>query len=548
MTTAKRGSGPGLWNFESASLRNLVRGWVLNNAILGGEKIANQGIVVKQTNETSKECEENAANCNRRWVLFNSSAAAENKPKLTISYYPPAPATSKVVSPGEGTTTARRLKLKAAWTEAGVNGVTFQFREGKTGPFETIPSELVHDSSGNPVSWPIHVSEAHATEPVYFDAAHATKALQEKGGKIQVRAIFDAPGGLVANGYSAPVEATVSRTVGGPKDATAEVGPGTLDLLTGNLSVARTDVSIPGYSTLEFSRSFNTREPGNSETTNVLGQGWKPAAPLEEAGGAEWRSVKEESFSETVEGETVSYAYATLTDLEGYEVSFEKEGENTWVTPPEMSGYALTKEGNKFFLADSEGNRTTFESSEAQPTEYLPVAITQTGGSTNTTKDVYEIVEGKRRLKMVIAATSGQECTESNATTQAGCRALGFTYEPVTKWGAPESYGQRLAKITYYASGMGGPWTVAEYEYEVRGKLIAEWDPRIGEASKERYTYAVGTLASVKPAGQEAWTLTYTAVDGETSEEKRLKEVKRPTLLASPTTARTTIAYEVPIS
>ncbi|MGN6662804.1 MAG: RHS repeat domain-containing protein [Solirubrobacterales bacterium] len=211
------------------------------------------------------------------------------------------------------------------------------------------------------------------------------------------------------------------------------------------------------------------------------------------------------------------------------------------MTPPEMTGYSLTKEGNKFFLADPEGNRTTFEDSEAQPTEYLPVAITQTGGSTNTTNDVYEIVEGKRRLKMVIAATSGQECTESNATTQEGCRALGFNYGTV-------SGHVRLLSIAYYAPGLGGPWTVAEYEYEERGKLIAEWDPRIGEASKERYTYAVGTLATVKPPGQEPWTLTYTAVDGETSEVKRLKEVKRPTLLASPTTARTTIAYEVPIS
>ncbi|MGN6253509.1 MAG: DNRLRE domain-containing protein, partial [Solirubrobacterales bacterium] len=261
------GSGVGWWNFESTSLRNLVRGWVLNNAVLGGEKIANQGIVVKQTNETSKECEENAANCNRRWVVFNSSAAAENKPKLTITYYPPLKESeAKMVSPIEGTTTARRLKLKASWTVAGVNGATFQYREGKTGPFETVPTEDVRDASGNAVSWPIHLSGVGQTEALYFDAAHATKALSEKGGKIQVRALFEGVEGSGANGYTNPIEATVSRNIGGPKDATAQVGPGTLDLLTGNLSVSRTDVSIPGYSTLEFSRSFNTREPGNSET------------------------------------------------------------------------------------------------------------------------------------------------------------------------------------------------------------------------------------------------------------------------------------------
>jgi RHS repeat-associated protein len=544
VTTAKRGSGAGWWEFESPSLRNLVRGWVLNNAVLGSEKIANQGIVVKQTDETSKECEENSSKCNRRYVVFNSSAASENKPKLTIYYYPPAPASSKVVSPGEGTTTARRLKLKAAWTEAGVEGVTFQFREGKTGPFETIPSELVRDAGGNAVSWPIHVSEAHSTEPVYFDAAHATTALRAQGGTIQVRALFDAPGGLSSKGYSAPVEATVSRKIGGPKDATAPVGPGTLDLLTGNLSVSSTDVSIPGYSTLEFNRSLNTRDPEAGGAGNVLGPGWKPGVPVEEAGGAEWRSVKEESFSETVEGETVPFAYAILTDLEGYEIAFEKEGENTWVTPPEMSGYSLTKEGNKFFLADPEGNRTTFESSEGQPNEYLPVAVTQTGGSNNTTKDVYEIFEGKRRLKMIIAATAGQECTESNAQTEAGCRALGFTYGVVTGGFT------RLISITYYAPGLGGPWEVAHYSYNGNGKLTAEWDPRLGESLKESYTYVESSrLATVQPPGQEPWTLKYTEnLDGEFGGVPRLKEVTRPTLLASPSTAQTTIAYEVPIS
>jgi RHS repeat-associated protein len=549
VTTAVRGAKAGWWNFESTSLRNLVRGWVLNNAPIGGEKIANQGIVVKQTNETAKECEENSSKCTTRSVVFNSSAAeAETRPKLTVTYYPPLKeAEAKMVSPIEGTTTARRLKLKASWTVAGVNGATFQYREGKTGPFETIPAEYVHDASGKAVSWPLHLSGVGQTEALYFDAAHVTKALTEKGGKIQVRALFEGVEGSGGNGYTNPIEATVSRTVGGPKDATAPVGPGTLDLLTGNLSVNRTDVSIPGYSTLEFNRSYNTREPGNSETTNVLGQGWKPGAPLEEAGGAEWRSVKEETFTEIIEGETVPFERAILTDLEGYEIAFEKEGEN-WVTPPEMSGYSLTKEGNKFFLRDSAGNQTTFENSEAKPSEYLPVAITQTGGSTNSTQQVYEIVEGKRRLKMIIAATAGAKCTESNATSEAGCRALVFTYEPASKWGAPSGYGQRLARVSYAAPGWSA-WDVAAYEYDAAGKLHAEWDPRIGEASKETYTYALGRLEEVKPPGQEPWALGYAEnLDGETLEVPRLKEVSRTTLLSSPSTAHATIAYNVPLS
>lgn len=527
VTTAERGKGAGWWEFKDKSLRWLVQRWV------DGE-LANEGVLLKLSDEKTREC------CIERQIEWSSSATS-NKPFLSVEYIPPAPSTSKVVSPGEGTTTGRRLKLKAAWQAAGVNGVTFQYREGKTGPFETIPTALVRDGSGNPLAkWPIPVSEATSTEPVYFDAAHATSTLQARGGAIQVRAVFSAVEGASANGYSAPVEATVNRKVGGPKDATAEVGPGTLDLLTGNLSVSRTDVSIPGYSTLEFSRSLNTRDPEAGGASSVLGPGWKPGVPVEEAGGAEWRSVKVEEFSETSEGETFSFAYAILTDLEGYEIAFEKEGES-WITPPEMSGYSLTKnsETNQFTLSDPSGNRTIF--GEASAHEYVPKEITHTGGSNNSTKMVYEEVEGKWRLKTIIAATSGQECNDANARTTAGCRALGFTYGVVSGF-------TRLTAITYYAQGLGGPWEVAHYSYNVSGQLTGEWDPRLGESLKESYTYKELGIATVKPPGQEPWTLEYTEVDGELGGVQRLKAVTRPTLLASPSTAQTTIAYEVPLS
>ncbi len=61
------------------------------------------------------------------------------------------------------------------------------------------------------------------------------RRLRAKGGAIQVRAIVD--GG--APGYSVPVNATVNRSIGGPKDATAPIGPGSVDLLTGNFTVRR---------------------------------------------------------------------------------------------------------------------------------------------------------------------------------------------------------------------------------------------------------------------------------------------------------------------
>ncbi len=536
VSTATRGTAAGWWQF-SEGMAALVSGWVRGS-------IANQGLIVKLADESA--C---GSSCTHGTFTFNSSTSTPeaNRPYLAVTYYRQAPATSKVVSPSEGTRTARRLKLKAAWTEAGVTGITYQFREGKSGNFQTIPAELVRDKSGKTISWPVALSGVKETEPLYFDAAHASSALRSKGGVVQVRAIFEGPTGV--EGYSAPVEATINRFLGGPKDATAGVGPGSVDLLTGNLSVGHTDVSIPGFnSALEFSRTFNSRDAGTLGETSVLGQGWKPGVPVEEAGGAEWRSVRKVVFSETIEGETYEFAYAILTDLGGAEIAFEKTGETSYATPPEMSGWQLTAEGTtKFVLNDPAGNRTTFENPEGG-TEYPPVSISQVGSSDNTTRMVYELLNGQKRLKMVIApGPPDVNCAEFPTTTE-GCHALTFTYAPATNWGAPSGYGDRLSKITYYAPGNGGPWEVANYNYNSEGRLTEEWDPRISPALKEKYTYqSGGQIKTLTPAGQEPWTMEYGAIDEEEA-NGRLMAVKRPSLLGSPSVAQTTIAYLVPIS
>lgn len=539
LTSAAMGAEARWWTFEG--LGSLVRNWFTGS-------LNNNGVMVKVGDETP--C---SSNCNRG-VFTHYSAQGENTtlaPKLSVIYYPPAPATSKVVSPTEGAVTARRLKLKAAWSAetAGVTGVSFQFRAGKTGPFQDIPPELVRDADGKVVSkWPVAVSGVKESQPLYFDAAHATPSLRQKGGSIQVRALFDGPIGV--EGYSAPVEATINRKLGGAKDATLDLGPGTLDLLTGNLSVRRDDVEVPGFnSTLSFSRTYNTREPGSTGENSVLGQGWKPAVPVEEAGESEWRSIKRVTFSETIEGETFEFKYALLTDAEGYEIGFE-EINGSFVTPPELAGMSLVAQGaNQLVLADAAGNRTTFENATGG-SEYLPISITQTGGSGNSTKMVYAFVGSQRRLKMVIAPTVSEfECTESNAATAAGCRSLEFVYAPATNWGAPASYGDRLAKITYRAPGFGaGSWDVTAYSYDAFGRLIEQWDPRISPSLKETYTYESSRLRKVTPPGQEPWTLDYTSgTDGETG-TPRLRQVSRPSLVEGNPVAKTSIRYEVPIS
>ncbi len=539
------GTGAAWWTF--GGLGQIAQRW------LSGKQ-ANDGLLIKVDNETS--CTEA---CNRglfeydNWRFANTSL----RPYLSVDYYAKAPTSSKVISPTEGTVTARRLKLKSKWTTSGVTGISYQFREGKTGGFEAIPAELVHKLNGEAISkWPVSTS-GFESEPLYFDAAHATSTLRKKGGPIEVRAVFEGP--TEVEGYSAPVEATVNRFIGGSKDATAQVGPGSLDLLTGNLSISDGDVSIPGFaSSLQFSRTFNSRglaPKGSAEETeenkSVLGAGWKPGVPVEEAGSSEWRSLKTVTFSATTEeGESYPIEYAVLTSQEGTELGFEKLEGGGYATPAEAPGWSLTTEETKFVLSDPAGNRTIF-SNLGSGSEYVPVSISQTGGAGNTTRIEYELKEeGRKRIHMVVAPVASEvKCiSEAEATGNAGCHTLIFSYAPATTWGAPAADADRLSKITYYAPGNGGPWEVAKYKYDAQGRLIEQWDPRITPALPEKYTYASGgQIATLKPAGQEPWTFDYGAIDEEEA-NGRLMDVKRASLLASPTTAQTTIAYNVPIS
>ncbi len=529
--TAVRGSQAGWWTFSQQGIAEVVQKWVTG-------AIPNNGVLLRQQAELPWQ-----SGFAERNVEFNSSIAASEKPYLSVNYIPPAPASSKVASPTDGTVTSRRLMLKAAWTEPGVTGVTFQMKKPGQTLFQNIPSELVKNAAGQAVTWPLAVSGFKQSEPVYFDAA-SLEGFWGAGGKVEVRAVFDAP--LEIAGYSAPVTATVDRNVGSPRDAVAEVGPGTLNLMTGNLSVSRTDVSIPAFgSALEFSRTHNSREPGSLTDKGVLGPGWKPGVPIEAAGGAAWRSIKDVTVSEEFEGETYSFAYALITDLEGNEFAFEKEG-GVYVTPADAAGWSLTTEGaTKLVLSEPSGTRTTFENSSGG-NEYLPVSVSQLGGEGNRTRMVYDLVN--KRLTMVIAPSAPDiGCPEETATSTEGCRVLTFTYVPASNWGAPAFYGDRLQKITYHAAGNGGPWDVAEYKYDSEGRLIEAWDPRLPGLT-EKYAYeTTGQLKTITPPGGQSWTLEYGTYGSEPA-NSRLMRVKRPSLVASPSIAQTTIAYGVPLS
>jgi RHS repeat-associated protein len=539
INTSARGINPGWWNFTGADLTWLVQRWL-------DKAVPNNGVLLKLHEEATRSC------CIERRVEWESSADT-NKPYLSVTYLPPALPDSKMTSPTDGTKTPKRFLLTAAWEHAGVEQVTFQYK-GEKG-WTNIPANQVKSQSGKTVIWPMIVGiKERKTEPLYWDASARTGALNTA--QVAIRAVLGGNEG--AGGYTKPVSGEVNKETGGPKDPTAEVGPGTVDLMTGNFTVTRNDVAIPGYAgTLEFSRSISSREAG-VEANGVLGPGWKPGSPVEEAGGSNWRAIKLESETEEWEEETeeggvethsFTYKWAELSDLEGGELAFEESG-SSFLTPSEVTGFLLTHKGeHELALSDPSGDRTIFSNAETGNNEYIPISVSTTGGAGNKTRFLYEFPEaGKKRLHQVVApAVEGIECGVKYGyelqTVNNGCHVLEFNYGQASGF-------TRLLSIKYYAPGNpGGPWTVAQYAYNAEGRLSEEWDPRTaqsdGEPLREVYTYDSSShLQTLKPSGQEPWTMSY----GANSNNGRLSNVQRASLVAEAPTAETKLSYGISIS
>lgn len=545
IATSQRGTQAGWWNFADENFRRKVQVWVANQA-------SNQGVILRQRNDRTRLC--SPTSCNARWFAFDSTAATDpaHRPYMSVTWYPPASSDSKVTSPSDGAKTAKRIRLVTAWEHSGVEGVKYQYRVNADGWTE-IPASQVIDQSNQSVTWPYKIPQLtdRQSRPLYWDASSVTGGAQTAS--LQIRAILTGQAG--ADGYTRPVSAEIDKDVGGPKDATVGIGPGAVDLLTGNFTVTRKDVMIPGFGALEFSRSISSRQPG-VEANGVLGPGWKPAAPVEEAGGSSWRSIKLESFNESweeeneaeeIEQKSFIFKWAQLSDFEGGELSFEEISPGVFKTPDELGGFLLASvpgHPSELSLVDPSGNRTVFSNEKTGNNEYIPISVTTSGGS--QTRMVYEFPEaGKKRLKEVIAPSLGITCPDLVARTKEGCHVLSFNYGSVLVQGQPKP---RLTGIVYYAQGSGGPWEVAHYEYDADGRLFKEWDPRITPTLGERYSYEPkGQLRALTPPGQESWVMEYGTVPGETA-NGRLSLVKRGSPGVGNPPAQTTLGYGVPLN
>ena len=131
---------------------------------------------------------------------------------------------------------------------------------------------------------------------------------------------------------------------------------------------------------------------------------------------------------------------------------------------------------------------------------------------------------------------AGVTCAPSEL--KAGCRALKYTYATATtatgegrsEWG---EYTGRLAKVSLEAFNPTSKkmqlTAVAEYSYDNRGELRAEWDPRISPALKTTYGYdEQGHITALTPPGQQPWLFTYGTSNGDTGTGRLLKSMRPP--------------------
>ncbi len=512
--------------------------------------------------------------------------------------YPSIGTSARLAYPEAGQKTGSYYTLEAAWNAgAGVSAVTFQMELSGWEVFKDVPAECVIDGKGNPVSWPLAVNsstEGH-TEPVFFHVRNCPIVANMAEQDVQFRARFD--GEKEKAGVTDPVATEYARTRNAgrlPSDATETIGPGTVDLLTGAYTITRTDVSIPVPGTeanLEFSRFYDSTV-GNDLTgyTTVLGGAWQPTTPTEaENPGEAWIAVEEEKIDAipavfekecwNAEGETVGCNPANPCDeahnceqweveeaqpeqkwievigTEGVTLPFDING-STYVAPEEAKELVLTRPSeNEFVLQEPSGTKTSFQKETGN--RYVPKTITFQASATSSSM-VYEVTGHNNELRLERVIGPPQEnvtCSAAESYKKAGCRTLKLEYKKRSELSEVEfpSWEKSIVSIRYYNSS-GDPNTsqiVAEYKYNGEGRLIEEWDPRLSSPLREKYSYEIDTggvetarLKTLTPPGEKPWELEYYL----NRPGHPLKSVSRASLLSTPATATTTVAYEVPIN
>ncbi|MGV9888492.1 DNRLRE domain-containing protein [Streptomyces sp. NPDC003395] len=472
---------------------------------------------------------------------------AENKSEAVSYTFHVGP--GAVTSPDDGTRTAARVPLAAEADGSKYDHVTFSWRRGDADTWAPIPAGDVTNAGQPLASWPLALSGGKSPKLTW----NATSTVNPDGA-VQVRADFTGPNSAATS--SDPIGVVVDRSADGA--ATQSVGPGSVNLLTGDYTLSGTDASFFGMS---VSRTASSRTP-------QAGAGQEGQAPIF---GKEWLSG---TTAEAVDSDYTQIVKTSATSLnvstaDGDTITFTANAAKTgWVPEPGSEDLTLTGSftSGDFTLSDTDGTVTTFSKVNSAATTWTVSSSLAGGLANSTTKVVSEAVTvgGKTlaRPKRIIAATTATTLGACDADPSTkGCRVLEFVY-PTTTTATASAFGDfagQVSQIRLWSTAPGASTAtavaVAQYAYDDAGRLREQWDPRISPALKTAYAYdSAGRVTTLTPPGQLPWTFTYgQAGSNPAAGAGMLLSLSRPTLSpgsANQTngTATTTVVYGVPLT
>ncbi|MFK4082827.1 DNRLRE domain-containing protein [Kribbella sp. NPDC020789] len=451
-----------------------------------------------------------------------------------------------VIAPKTGDISAAKTAIVGVGRTT-ATGVTYQWRRGDTDAWVTVPAAHVKVAAGGgAVTWPLATSGSGEFPKLNWDLEATLAAVDAQSiprdGPVQVRGNFT--GGTAAS--SGAVKLTFDRNLA--TAATEEVGPGEVNLLTGNVTLSETDVSVDSYgSDLTVSRTYNSRQSAKTDDSGMFGPGWISGAVVDEA---QTPYTSLDVFGTLIQVGTPDGDTVGFTARDG--VNFDPEvGQETLKLT-----YASTTDSYK--LTDEQGSVVTFgRVTGTAAGQYFPTSTTLPGSnqitSYNWEKVTINGAEVVRPTRMLAPVPDGVSCT----TMARGCRALNFVYATsTTATGTTEGdYLGRVKEISFTAwdPDLATPALrtipISRYSYDSNGRLRSAWDPRLDVGTThvgDAYSYqADGVLSTVKPGGQEPWQLSYTTLPNDPA-SGRLQKVTRSALAAG--TAVETVVYKVPLS
>ncbi|MFI8521551.1 DNRLRE domain-containing protein [Streptomyces sp. NPDC085481] len=451
-----------------------------------------------------------------------------------------------LLTPGDGDRPARRADLTGQG-KATDNGVRYQYRRGETDTWQDIPTQDVRRKADGSTltAWPATVTGGNAEALTW----NVTDTFSEDG-PVDVRAVFT--DGTTTDASPA-TRITVDRDAG--EAPSEEVGPGSVNTLTGDFGLSSTDASAFDMS---VSRTFSSRRPAKGAQQEgqaaIFGPQWT-AGTTAEISDSDWAYVRKTSATSVA-----------IVDVDGEETGFTATS-GGW--KPETGAEDLTLTGSltgSFTLKDTEGTTSVFAKVDATATTWqLASSYLPTDKSTTTVISEKVTVAGKTlaRPRYVIAPTSAVTADICAATpSTAGCRMLEYVYATSTTAtsGTFGDFAGHAKQIRLWATDPGASAAtatpIAQYAYDDQGRLREQWDPRVSPALKTAYGYdTAGRVTTLTPAGELPWTFEYgRAGNSAVAGDGMLLAVSRPNLKAGSkdeqdgTRAITSVVYDVPLS